>query len=236
MDRRLRKLARALRGTRRPNPRPKLGYVFIVTYGRSGSTLLLGVLNSLPGYLIRGENRGAVYHLYRFHAACAREQARDRRSAHADDTTRPFFGIRGYRVNKAVADIRRLVVDTLLRPEPDTRVTGFKEIRWYQPDLVEYVEFLREAFPGARFVINTRNLEDVAKSKWWADQPSSVGTLARIERAILELADALGDSAYRVHFDDYVAGPDALRGLIEWLGEEYDATRVAEVLAVRHST
>src|SRR5690606_340365 len=34
--------------------------VFIVTYGRSGSTLLQGVLNSIPGYLIRGENDSAL--------------------------------------------------------------------------------------------------------------------------------------------------------------------------------
>src|SRR5688572_1085508 len=37
----------------------QLGHLFIVTYGRSGSTLLQGVLNSIPGYLIRGENDGA---------------------------------------------------------------------------------------------------------------------------------------------------------------------------------
>ncbi len=41
-----------------------LGYLFIVTYGRSGSTLLQGILNSIPGYLIRGENRAALFHLY----------------------------------------------------------------------------------------------------------------------------------------------------------------------------
>jgi hypothetical protein len=33
-----------------------LGYVFVMTYGRSGSTLLMGLLNTIPGYLVRGEN------------------------------------------------------------------------------------------------------------------------------------------------------------------------------------
>ena len=32
-------------------------------------------------------------------------------------------------------------------------------------------------------------------------------------------ADALGDAAYRVHYDDYVANPEVLRGLFDWLGE-----------------
>ena len=42
-------------------------HVFVMTYGRSGSTLLMGLLNSIPGYLIRGENRHAMRHLYDFH-------------------------------------------------------------------------------------------------------------------------------------------------------------------------
>ena len=35
----------------------ELDYVFVMTYGRSGSTLLMGILNSIPGWLLRGENR-----------------------------------------------------------------------------------------------------------------------------------------------------------------------------------
>ena len=31
-----------------------------MTYGRSGSTLVQGLLNSIPGYLIRGENSAAL--------------------------------------------------------------------------------------------------------------------------------------------------------------------------------
>ena len=37
---------------------PKDGFVFVVTYGRSGSTLLQTVLQSIDGYFIRGENTG----------------------------------------------------------------------------------------------------------------------------------------------------------------------------------
>ena len=49
-----RKLRRARRRLEEEAPRNDLSYVFICTYGRSGSTLLQGVLNSIPGYLIRG--------------------------------------------------------------------------------------------------------------------------------------------------------------------------------------
>ena len=62
---------------------PDLGYIFIVTYGRSGSTLLQGILNSIPGYLVRGENRQALRHLYAFHTAAVQERRRQRRGQHA---------------------------------------------------------------------------------------------------------------------------------------------------------
>ena len=210
-------------------------HLFIVTYGRSGSTLLLGVLNSIPGYLIRGENDGAAYFLHQFHAAATHRKRRLRKRFELPlDTTNPHFGLDDFPGKVSLRILRRLITETLLRPEPDTRVTGFKEIRWYQKDLPAYVEFLRQLYPDARFVINTRDHEAVLNSGWWPEKPRD-GRLERMEAAILDVADSLGDAAYRVHFDDYTADPPALRGLFEWLGEEFDETRVRGVLGVRHS-
>ena len=213
-----------------------LGYVFVVTYGRSGSTLLMGVLNSLPGYLVRGENGDAAHHLFRFHHTLATEKVRAEPRV-LRQRTHPWFGIADVPLGRSVADSRRLLLDTVLRPREDTRVTGFKEIRWAHPDLEEYVAWLREVFPGARFVVNTRAHADVLKSKWWAegDADQRAATLAAVETRLLALADGLGDAAYRVHYDDYVADPAALRGMVEWLGETWDEQAVRAVLARPHS-
>ena len=42
----------------------KYNFVFVVTYGRSGSTLLQKVLGDIDGYHISGENNNALYGLY----------------------------------------------------------------------------------------------------------------------------------------------------------------------------
>jgi hypothetical protein len=213
----------------------RLRHLFIVTYGRSGSTLLQGVLNSIPGYLIRGENDGSIYHLHQFHAACVQRRRRLRRRFELPlDTTNPHFGLDEFPTQASIRILRRLITRTVLRPENDTRVAGFKEIRWYQDDLPEYVDFLRTVFPDARFLVNTRDHAAVLKSGWWPDKPQD-GRLERMESAILDLARSLGDAAYRVHFDDYTADPTILRGLFDWLGEEFDESRVRAVLGVRHS-
>ena len=127
------------------------------------------------------------------------------------------------------------MLDTVLRPREDTRVTGFKEIRWYGDDVVEYVAWLREVFPGARFVVNTRDHEEVRRSGWWAKRPENAEQLPAIEERILALAEGLGDAAYRVHYNDYVADPSVLRGLFDWLGEPFDEAAVLSVLETRHS-
>ena len=69
---------------------PKRGYTFVVTYGRSGSTLLMGVLNSIPGYCLRGENYGTFIHTYR--AFGALRASKTKFGATALESTSPLYG------------------------------------------------------------------------------------------------------------------------------------------------
>jgi hypothetical protein len=215
--------------------RDDLSYVFVMTYGRSGSTLLMGLLNTIPGYLIRGENDDAMRFLFDFHQTCVErstfwpiERMRMR--------SNPFFGMGDFPVAASLAGARRLALETLLRPKPDTRVTGFKEIRWWRhDDLDAYVGWLGQVFPGARFLVNTRSHEAVLKSKWWAKGGDKSDHLADIERRLLDTAHRLGDAAYHVHFDDYVSDPSVLAPMFAWLGEEYDEAEVRATMSRKHS-
>jgi hypothetical protein len=213
-----------------------LGYLFVVSYGRSGSTLVQGLLDSIPGYLIRGENRGVLYRLYQYHQAL--EAARDEFGRTESLTPRDsWYGIDEYAASTAIARMRALMLDTLLKPQPDTRVVGFKEIRWFYNDWQRYLTFVREVFPGARFVINTRDHEGVANSKWWGNHPKEdvLQKLVGYEQQLDAMTTVLGDAAFRVHYDDYVADPKSLAGLFEWLGEPFDVAAVTETMAVKHS-
>jgi len=216
--------------------RQPLKYVFVVTYGRSGSTLVQGLLNAIPGYLIRGENRGVTYRLYQYHQAL--EAARDEFSKRETLSSRDsWYGIDKYSASLAIAQMRALMLDTLLKPEPDTRVIGFKEIRWFYDDWKRYLAFVQELFPGARFVINTRDHESVANSQWWGRHPKEevLRRLAGYEKQLTAMQETLGDAAYRIHYDDYVADPAALAGLFEWLGEPFEKTAATATMAIRHS-
>jgi hypothetical protein len=218
--------------------RPDLTYLFIVTYGRSGSTLLQGILSSTPGVVIRGENGGLLHDLLHLHETATGHRERLASSAPLP-ARHPWWGIDGYRDEAAYRGFRALLLDTVLRPEPDTTVVGFKEIDWVRDGDVErlpaLLAFTRAVFPGCKFVLNTRDLEDVAASKWWARRTDALGELRAMEAAFLDALSPYGDNVYRVHYDGYVADPSVLRGLFDWLGLEYDEERVRDVLDVRHS-
>ena len=218
---------------RRTGPDPDdYEYLFIVTYGRSGSTLLNGVLNSIPGYLIRGENRFVVDYLHKWHRTMQRvlEDGRKTRL----DPRNPFYGVRGYPPQQELVAMRYLVMTTLLRPGPHARVLGFKEIRWPAQDLDPVIDFIDTLFPRSRYLFNTRNAEDVAKSKWWREARDPIGQIAKREAHWAEVRKTLGDRAFHVRYDDYIADPESLRSLFEWLGEPFDLDQITKVLQTRH--
>ena len=55
--------------------------------------------------------------------------------------------------------------------------------------------------PGARFVLNTRNLDDVSKSKWWARNPDARHELELLEKQYVDALAALGGAGF-----DYLSG------------------------------
>src|SRR5690606_25612278 len=63
----------------------------VFTYGRSGSTLLMGLLNSIPGYCIRGENNNALHSLFGFNLRIA--EARRSSLKNSERPGHPWFGL-----------------------------------------------------------------------------------------------------------------------------------------------
>ena len=71
----------------------------------------------------------------------------------------------------------------------------------------EYVDFLRAVFPGARFIVNTRDHEAVLAQQVLAQQAPRRPPRAPARSRSSRLAGGLGDDAFHVHFDDYVRRP-----------------------------
>ena len=217
----------------------ELSYVFVVTYARSGSTLLQSLLNACAGVQIRGENNNALYHLYRAIAAIAAIAAarKDHGGPLALPPDAPWHGAGLIRPGGFEARLLQGFVRCVLAPDPATRVTGFKEIR-YNPLFVPgehfapYMDFLLSRFPHSKIVFNSRRAEDVATSSFVARQdPAQV--LAWVKASDARFASFAAGSARAIHlrYEDWVADHGLIHGMLDFLGLDWDAEAVARVFA-----
>lgn len=205
----------------------ELAYVFVVAPGRSGSTLVQTILNSIPGWKILGENAGSLQGLVQ--SLNATHKTRYRQKARVPDNG-PWFGATEILVDKYAASLGRGFTKHILRPERNTRVTGFKEVRWDWEDLTANLEGVQAIFPNARFILNIRNPQDIAMSAWWSTSKDSIHEVSKIVSAIENTAEEMSKDSFLLRYEEYVSEPSSLKALFDWLGEEWNEPTIRKIL------
>jgi hypothetical protein len=222
------------------SPEKPAAHVFVVTYGRSGSTVLTRLLNEIDGYCIRGENGGVIRTLANsFRVLNSTWQF----AGHYEDgEDSPWFGFRQVDPDEWRQRLARDFVDVVLKPPPGTRVTGFKEVRYTSEEMdhslfAATIDFLATAFENSRIIFNTRDGTQVAKSGWWAEEylPAHVHEIvATADRRFREAHARLGpERSFMIDYADYNGKPQGFLPLLEWLGEELPWERVQAISAER---
>lgn len=224
-------------------------FVFVVTYGRSGSTLIQGLLNALPGTLVRGENGLFVLHSYRAWAAVRDfKQQNDRYAARAKRVGRPatsaFYGLDDMRLAAFVTSTRQLVVHQLYGQVDSGKVDvlGFKEVRWHQVaprETEDFFTFFDKLFPDARYVLNQRNHAQVATSGFWRREKTDhvMTAIQRVEEVQAHLRATRPGRALDIRYENLTSDDAAvvdreLRSLAEFtLDRPCEKTEVAAMRA-----
>ncbi|MCK0067975.1 sulfotransferase [Kordiimonas laminariae] len=213
-----------------------LPFVCIVTYGRSGSTVLQTVLQTIPGYHIRGENMNVLYSLYR--AANAAHSTRYDHGNKDHGMEEPWYGadkVVPERFSKKLIDI---FVEEIIQPPSDARVIGFKEIRFHEagPEQFEdYLNFIHENLAPCKFVFNVRNWQDVSKSGWWAsmDQELVRGIVESCDSMYAAYQQKYPERTLQLSYDETKNNPAAFQPLFDFLGEPFDLEKVTEIVGRR---
>jgi len=212
--------------------------VIIITYGRTGSTLLVGLLNTARGALIRGENGNFFFRLFKAYQTLLKTRRRG-----GNQPNHPFFGAREADTD-GFLDLCRQSVNTVLAPKGSlTRAApttiGFKEIRYLdmpQKVLDNYLDFLTEIFPDPLFVFLTRDIEQVMSSGFYAKRENKEAlsrNLQRCHRKFAKLAEARPNT-FQIDYKDLADGA-RLRALFDAAGLAYDEKRIRKTLQVDHS-
>lgn len=218
---------------------PSKGFVFIVSYGRTGSTLLQAMLQSIDGYFIRGENWNTLFPLYRSYQLA--RHARVHQGHKPLDPSRPWYGADEIEPEEYGQALAQLFVHQILKPPAGQRVIGFKEIRFINAkgdEFGHFLDFMTRVFAPAKFIFNTRSADDVAKSKWWADLPEEKvrATIAEAESQFSRYMAAHPDICYHARYEDFSQGAQAFAPIFEFLGEPFDEAKAAEVLARQYAS
>lgn len=222
--------------------------LLIVTYGRTGSTLLQGVLNAIPDCLIRGENYNFCHGLYQSWKSLCRshDEFGGEGAAHAES---PWFGANGLDAERFLMSARTLVESQLVGDPMAARPAclGFKEIRYlqdslgvgpqaYAAQLHDYLKFLARLLPNVGIVFLTRDHEQVCRSAWWRDRdPAQLTRSLEAFEAAMHSFQCEGCGTFTLDYADLLANGDAIRQLFDFLGASYDPQRVATVLGREHS-
>lgn len=203
-------------------------FVVVVAPGRSGSTLVQGLLNEVPETLVRGENNLYLHGLYRAFADVRDFQELHRTNRHRQVTS-PFYGLMDIKPRQLVRLSRELFVHGALGDQDPRQVRrlGFKEVLWHRvtPEETEgFFGFLDQVLPDVRYVLNTRDPEVTAGSGFWKGQgrDRALEKIGRVHEIQAHLRETRPDRVFDVRYetitgDDEAARDDQLRGLHEFV-------------------
>lgn len=212
--------------------RNEMTHLFIVTYGRSGSTLLQSLLNSMAGVLIRGENQMALLPLIeswnRLCVALEKHGNQQRKQDH------PWYGINDVdpdSYGRAMAD---LFVREVLKVEPGYSIIGFKEIGYNgltEQQFDRFLDFSMRYFSNAKFIFNTRSAADVSQSAWYRRRPkNTVMEEISVANSRFEKYQKkyLGHSLL-VRYEDVIKNQEELERIANFLGAKMDPASIEKV-------
>lgn len=209
--------------------------VFIVTYGRSGSTLLQRFLNSIDGYCIRGENNDTITGLYYSYKNAL--YTKINWGSKPLPESHPWYGADLIEPIAFGRKLGEVLLKEIVRPEPSDRVIGFKEIRYfYHADIFnELMDFFLECFPGSRIIFNKRDAESVCKSGWWAEKESTevFAEIARNDSLMTDYAKNKPERCFLVDYNEYSKKVNAIKPLFDFLGESFDKDKLNAILSVK---
>jgi Sulfotransferase family len=230
--------------------------IFIVSSGRSGSTILTWCLGQHPNILPQEESDWlgpfAIDAAVSYRRGSVRRE-RGQLSANFIDRDE-FLAQLGQTINELVVSHRTKFENATLRkqagwyPPPFTisRSPGEPKSRWVDgtPEYSLYICGLHKLFPQALFVHLVRDVRDVVRSllnfypdgrnRLVANEQAAYEHWLRRATCCFEAEQAYGPNVvYRIRYSDIVEQPEsAMRSLLHFLGEPY-ASQCLEPLATR---
>lgn len=180
---------------REPNT---LKFILICATGRSGSTTLQRIINTVPNSNINGENYGSIADLLQSYEHLKMTIQKLPKSEIYEKLTpelceqeniKPCW-YNSFDMNKIKENYKSLIID-LLRGSDDNLVIGFKEITYHNK--LHLIDTFKELFPNTKAICHYK--EDVhsqtnssSKNNWWTENDKEF--LTEYNQQLIEFANS----------------------------------------------
>jgi hypothetical protein len=215
----------------------KFNSILIVSYGRTGSTLLQGILNTIDNVDIRGENNNF---LYGFFEAYKRLSATiDNYGSIAKEPVHSWYGADKLSKDQFIEQTRLFIKKIFNFDNTDNKVYGFKEIRYFENNnFEEYLDFLCLVLDNPCIIFNTRAINEVCKSGWWRFQNEEIvkEKLLSYNNKINAYHSKKPYTSFIIDYSEFTVISTKLLQLYEFIGASFNKDKVCNILAKSHSS
>jgi hypothetical protein len=211
--------------------------ILICATGRSGSTTMQRIINTIPNSNICGENYGAINSLLEFYRRIKRTTV-DYVPGHLKPASfediisknvKPAW-YNSYNYLQMVQMIRMMIIN-MFKKSATTNLWGFKEIR-YDHGNINYIKDFKELFPKTKVIIQIReNLFIQSLSGWYKEDKQSIHLIKQNTKELVDFALTNKEWCYLNTFERMFNRTN-LENIFSFIDckEFYDESKITEVL------
>lgn len=211
--------------------------VLICATGRSGSTTMQRIINTLPNSNICGENFGAINSLLEFYRRL-KNSTINNIPGHKTPFTYEYLlkknvkpsWYNSYNFDNMVHLIRMTIINMFKNSEM-TNIWGFKEIR-YDSGNINYIKDFKELFPKTKVIVQIRvNIQAQSKSGWFKKDKNAIPFLNKTTQELIEFAITNKEWCFLTSFER-MFDTNNIKNIFLFIecGENYDENKIKEIL------
>lgn len=195
-------------------------FILICGTGRSGSTTLQRIINTIKNSNINGENYGAINDLLQCYSNIKRTNNQPGliKVYEEGKTKKKPAWYNTYNFEEVKSNIKKTIL-SIIANDNTKRVVGFKEIRYF--DKIKLIDEFIDLFPDTKVICHIDdNLDRQCKSAWFKKKKDSKKYLEKFNQKIIDYSKS--NSNFYLSYMKYLFNIDMMKKMFEFLEEEFD--------------
>ena len=211
--------------------------VLLCATGRSGSTTLQRILNTIPNSNICGENYGAINSLLEFYRRIKVSSTNyipgllqpTSYEELIEKNVKPAW-YNSYHFQQIVQLIKITIIN-MFKNKETTNIWGFKEIR-YDSGNIGYIKDFKELFPQTKVIIQIReNIQAQSQSSWFKKDKNAIPFLKKTSNELIEFYTQNKEWCYLTSFERMFQ-INNVKNIFQFIGcgENFNESEIHEIL------